>query len=362
MSQVMAKMRGEVVNLDFVYDMEKIKLMGADLINQVTAGDDFTRSAIRFSSLIKYPPLPVDWLIENVMGTKGVVVFAADSTAGKTWAMLQLTLARIYGTKWMNHYKTSSGKTLYLAYEERHEDLNRRMHKLINGHPELNNKSIKHDALLYPMPAGSLFSKSSDKSIDFLTQLARVCISESINLIIVDTLRQASGDADENNNTEMGLVLAQLTQLSNLINGAVIVTHHVPKGSGDAPTANYRGASSIRGNADGVLSIVAASKGQPEFVVDKLKQGKAAPNMAFNLAFNEEDTACTISVCEPSEVCFALTPDMLERLGDEFSQRHFEDICGKGRLARKCFVDGTLEKTAETSSRGKEKILWKFKG
>ena len=86
-------------------------------------------------------------------------------------------------------------------------------------------------------------------------------------LIVVDTLRRASGPADQNSSRDMGLVVDRLHALQEASGGTVLVIAHTDKGDNDT-----RGASSIEDDADFVVHV--KRKDEPlrqEMTVTKMK-------------------------------------------------------------------------------------------
>lgn len=86
-------------------------------------------------------------------------------------------------------------------------------------------------------------------------------------LIVVDTLRRASGAADQNSARDMGLVTDRLHQLKEASGGTVLVIAHTDKGDNDA-----RGSSSIEDDADFVLHVKRRTEPlRQELAVTKMK-------------------------------------------------------------------------------------------
>lgn len=69
-------------------------------------------------------------------------------------------------------------------------------------------------------------------------------------LIVVDTLRRASGAADQNSARDMGLVVDRIHALKEASGGTVLVVAHTDKGDNDT-----RGASNVEDDADFVLHV-----------------------------------------------------------------------------------------------------------
>lgn len=83
----------------------------------------------------------------------------------------------------------------------------------------------------------------------FEAVLAQAAVDKPV-LIIVDTLRRASGGADQNASRDMGLVVDRLHRLQEASGGTVLVIAHTDKGDNDT-----RGASNIEDDADFVLHV-----------------------------------------------------------------------------------------------------------
>lgn len=82
---------------------------------------------------------------------------------------------------------------------------------------------------------------------DFDDLLGRVTEAKP-RLVVVDTLARSMAGAEENSNSDMGMVTKALDRLKEASDGTVLVIAHTDKGNNDA-----RGASAIEDNADFVL-------------------------------------------------------------------------------------------------------------
>lgn len=86
-------------------------------------------------------------------------------------------------------------------------------------------------------------------------------------LVVVDTLARSMAGAEENSNSDMGLVTKALDRLKEASDGTVLVIAHTDKGNNDA-----RGASAIEDNADFVLKND-EKNGEIRVSVEKMKDG-----------------------------------------------------------------------------------------
>lgn len=143
---------------------------------------------------------------------------------------------------------------------------------LAPGYGELERKNF-----LVRRGTPNLFAGGEDYR--YLLALAR---RERPDIIVLDTLALSAGGADQQSNSEMGLVHERAKGLADASGGVVIIIAHTDKGDNDA-----RGASAIEDNADFVIHCDRKENDHVEVTVAKRKD--AEDNWRFHLGVNIVD-------------------------------------------------------------------------
>jgi hypothetical protein len=189
-------------------------------------------------------------------GDWGIV--AALPNLGKSTFMLNLSIALAAGRPFLpfTPEKVKPRKVLYLDYEASEFRLQKQLYKMLDWfmpherelcgenlhfvlHPQVNNLPLL------------LTERGSMKALnDYIKQ-------HSIDLVIIDTLAQATWLNDENNNSEVQRkVVMPMSQLAFHTNTAVLLIHHEGKGS------EHEGENFLQFRTRGASALVAGARYQ----------------------------------------------------------------------------------------------------
>lgn len=209
---------------------------------------------------------PPVWVFEGLIEKGDQWIVSGAPKAGKSRLALQIAIAASEGAEFFGYRCRLRQKVLYIDFE-----LSKRLsaERVVTMYANDKNKLVNN----------SHFFRCSDyKSIDILNEDATSKLQAQIealkpDLIIFDVLARMHG-VDENSNPEMTKVMLRARQLAG--EAAHIIVHHARKEThGNGGAKAIRGASSIHGEVNGVISLaVEGSKQGSHSVVFSLRGPK----------------------------------------------------------------------------------------
>jgi hypothetical protein len=204
------------------------------------------------------------WLVEGVLPDVGVAQLVGPTGEGKTFVALDLALRIANGASdWHGHTVERTGQVLYVLMEGMH-DWRRRVDAWLVA----NGGSA--DALL--TMAEETVDLASPESVERLAQDIELKEAAPV-LIVVDTQALATPGTDENNNSDMGLVMSHLKRLAQRHRCLVMTVHH----TGHDKT-RARGASAQKAALDAEIFV-----NNGTIAVSKVKSAARPRPVAFRL-------------------------------------------------------------------------------
>ena len=212
--------------------------------------------------------LPViDGLIQN-----GTYIFAGAPNVGKSFLMAQLTYHVATG-KLLWGYEVHQGTVLYLALEDGHERLQKRMYRMF-GVEDVGNLHFAINA------------KQLGNGLD--TQLEKfVREHPDTRLIIIDTLqkvRELSGEVYSYRDDYQ--IIGQLKQLADRFKLCMLVVHHTRKSPANDEFDRISGTTGIYGCADG--AFVLSKERRTDNTATLSISGRDQPDQCIHLMRDEE--------------------------------------------------------------------------
>ncbi len=231
------------------------------------------------------PPV-IDGLIQN-----GTYIFAGAPKIGKSFLMAQLAYHVSTG-KPLWGYDVHQGTVLYLALEDGHERLQKRMYRMF-GVEDVGNLHFAINA------------KQLGNGLD--AQLEKFVREHSdTRLIIIDTLqkvRELSGEAYSYRDDYQ--IIGQLKQLADRFQLCMLVVHHTRKSPANDEFDRISGTTGIYGCADG--AFVLSKERRTDSAATLSISGRDQPDQCLHLVRDEEtlqwnfDHADTEPYKEPSD-------------------------------------------------------------
>lgn len=212
------------------------------------------------------PPV-IDGLIQN-----GTYIFAGAPKIGKSFLMAQLAYHVATG-KPLWGYDIHQGTVLYLALEDGHERLQKRMYRMF-GVEDVGNLHFAINA------------KQLGNGLD--AQLEKfVREHPDTRLIIIDTLqkvRELSGEAYSYRDDYQ--IIGQLKQLADKFQLCMLVVHHTRKSPANDEFDRISGTTGIYGCADG--AFVLSKERRTDSAATLSISGRDQPDQCIHLVRDEE--------------------------------------------------------------------------
>ena len=214
---------------------------------------------------VSRPPV-IDGLLQN-----GTYIFAGAPKVGKSFLMAQLAYHVATGQKLWD-YDVRQGTVLYLALEDGHERLQKRMYRMfgVEGTPNL------HFAIA---------AKQLGNGLD--AQLEKfVREHPDTRLIIIDTLqkvRELSGEAYSYRDDYQ--IIGQLKQLADKFRLCLLIVHHTRKSPANDEFDRISGTTGIYGCADG--AFVLSKEKRTDSAATLSISGRDQPDQRIHLVRDE---------------------------------------------------------------------------
>jgi len=217
-------------------------------------------------------PDPVEWVVENIMPRGKAATFAAQGDTGKGFMTLDLGLKIASGgggvdlnknAGWFGNRVAAKGKVVIVSAEDDLDELRRRIHNLDPTGQKL--MAAKGNLFILPMPDACgprhlvVGANGEFKPSPWFDELKdQLMAMDDLALINFDPLASFVGVDIDADNQAGQYVMGLLAHLAKQCNAAVMVAHHMRKGTGDtespeAARRDIRGASSL---VDGVRTAI----------------------------------------------------------------------------------------------------------
>lgn len=207
--------------------------------------------------------IPLEWFeteppaqefsIEPLTPIGAVTLINAHGGTGKSLLALKMAIHITLGISILGAV-TNGEKVAYMSLEDSEDILRRRIYKLIQDLSkevqdrlqELNDRLMFIDGYGKEMHVAQ-YNQNNVKITGIVKKLIELLKKENIKTLFVDTFIR-SHTLNENDNGQMGAVLVAFEKIATEARCAVILLHHLPKGSENKSYA-ARGASAITDNA-----------------------------------------------------------------------------------------------------------------
>ena len=213
---------------------------------------------------------PIDWMIKGVLPEQAdlIVVYGA-SGSGKSFAVLDMAMALVRDVPWRER-RVKRKRVLYIAAEGG-GGVSQRLRAYRQHH------GIELDGL----PLGIIHDAPNLMVEEDVTELVRAIIDAGGgDLIIVDTLAQATPGANENSGEDMGLALKHCRAIRKATGAVIMLVAH----TGKDQAKGIRGWSGLNAASDTSLEVHRPEEGSVRLLrVSKQKDGRDDLSWGFNL-------------------------------------------------------------------------------
>lgn len=227
----------------------------------------------------------IDWLVDGIIqrGANGFIVSAPK--AGKSFQAANLALSLALGLPWTGFTVFQRAKVALISREDNPGLTRWRLGRLLLG---LGKTQAEADEWLYV--------NSKDQSPQFkldmpeqVTEMMTALRQLKPEFVILDVLNVMHGK-DENDNTDMRLILDTAEMISREFRCSVCILHHFNKEKDGRLTEKMRGSSAIAGFAEWIIGIRMQSDRPDERVrIMEFDSKASAPHAPVKYTVNGED-------------------------------------------------------------------------
>ena len=204
-------------------------------------------------------PPEVEWIIEGVIQKGGGGIVAGEPKVGKSFVALQMLLSVATGTRWFDADVPRRMKCALVSREDWAGLTQSRLARLFRGE-----EWQSHDL------EGWLWINTRYQTPQFLVSdeaqlnaLIRELQMEQVELCFFDVLRRVH-QSDENDNTQMAMVLENLTRVQSEVGCAVGLVHHLNKDLSGSIFRRIRGASCLHGWCEWAIGASLINEDAPQ--------------------------------------------------------------------------------------------------
>ena len=178
----------------------------------------FEQALVRDGEQPKMPPV----LIEGILYETHIMLLSAPSKAGKTWDLIELSVAVAIGGWWMN-LRCARRRVLFVDLETDRRSLHKRVRRVAEA-MGVDLQEVHDWLTLWPMRGyGATLTQVRD-------ELFGRCEPGQYGLIVIDPAYMVQ-DGDENNAKDIKEFFALLGSIAVGLDTAVVVSHHHSKGA-----------------------------------------------------------------------------------------------------------------------------------
>ena len=193
----------------------------------------------------------IDWLVRGVIqrGANGFI--CAPPKGAKSWVSLDMLISLALGLPWIGFEVPVPVKCGLVSREDNPALTAWRLKKLYPG------KMTMHPALLESnlyinsrRQTSQFFLDCNEDVVELIADIKRL----ELELVMLDVFN-VMHNADENDNTEMVKVMAQVRRIQDESGAAVGIIHHYSKALEGSMTQRLRGAGAIAGFAEWLIGL-----------------------------------------------------------------------------------------------------------
>jgi hypothetical protein len=199
------------------------------------------------------------WLVKGAIMEEGFTLLYGPPKKGKSYAVLDLALSVVHGTRWLGEHEVRrSGTVLYLALEGHHEIMQRAAVWCRHYNVPLSEKLLVIGGVRFV----------DDAIVDAMRD-AIACLDD-LALIIVDTVARAMVGLDENVARDQSIVADRFDRLAQDAGCAVVAVHH----AGKDIDRGARGSNALPAAATSSISVTMREDDVLVLKVEEIRRGR----------------------------------------------------------------------------------------
>lgn len=208
------------------------------------ATDKFFVGGLTFANSV---PDDIDWAVKGIIprGWNGFII--AEPKSLKSYSAVDLLISLSMGLPWLGFTVPKRMRTALLAREDYWTLTSWRIKQLVRGKMEdfpNFDKFAELDDWLYVNTRAQTSTFALDNAQDLRSLIANLK-ARRVEFLVMDVFRRLHF-ADENDNSEMQVILDRVTRIQGEVGCAIGIVHHTNKGEGPI-FMRSRGASAIHG-------------------------------------------------------------------------------------------------------------------
>lgn len=205
------------------------------------------------------------------------------SNDGKSMLMIDLLVRCAAGLPWANKYNIQRPLTSLYCTAEGQSGISNRFRAAAHA---LNVSEEVLDKRIHLLPCvPSLYSDKSGMSVSALINRCRMSKVNKLDIMVIDTLTHAIGEADENNAQDALKCMCAVKSIAEELGCAVIIVHHLNKTG-----AQSRGSSQFINSVEFAL-LINRKKSYFQLVSAKERDLPAMEPLAYRIVAGEHDSA-----------------------------------------------------------------------
>lgn len=265
----LANEHGAGIRLNTPASAEEFESLVDDVQDLDTTAQRFTFEPVHLFSSTQALP----WIIKGVLPKAGLGVVYGASGSGKSFAVLDMSMAIARGAAWRGK-RTRQGRVAYIAAEGA-DGFRKRLAAYALHH--------QVDLSQVPMTVLNAAPNLLEKQ-DAVDVAKGVKASGGADLIVVDTFAQTTPGANENAGEDVGKALGYCKRIHEVTGAMVLLIHH----SGKDATKGARGWSGLRAAADAEIEVIRTDTGRA-LRLTKSKDGEDGLEWGFDLEVVQVD-------------------------------------------------------------------------
>jgi RecA-family ATPase len=210
-------------------------------------------NTISAAELVNMDLKPLPEIVEGVLSV-GYTILAGAPKAGKSWVSLGMALAVANGMKAFGLSKVEKSDVLYLALEDHHYRLSKRL-KMLTA-----NMDVPHN-----LKFSTEFPKLADGGLESIHNYVHA--NQNTKLVIIDTLGRVSDEKKGDLYQEDYAQGAAIQSVALLAGVAILAVHHTNKAPQKGVT-RVSGTYGVSAAADGVMILTREGEDAPRATLD----------------------------------------------------------------------------------------------
>lgn len=210
---------------------------------------------------------PAEWLVRDLLPRAGLVVVYGDSGSGKSFFMLDVTMAIARGADWRGR-PVAKGRVVYVVAEGA-TGFAKRFQAYCEHH------GLDPETVDIHFLADSFSLATSGDATELLKTLQTL---GRLDMVVIDTYARVMAGSNENDAKDVGEAVKQCDKLHRGTGALIVLVHH----SGKDATKGARGSGALRAAADAEIQVVKTREYRAA-TITKMKDGADDAEYQFRL-------------------------------------------------------------------------------